>query len=133
MGSRHLKMFSQDQGLIFNVSLKNANKAIATLFFYVELFSGFMIPFVQAAALIVGGFCFVFYFFFFSFHNIRICFVHITYCDFPFIREGITCSAVHVTCISTHLSTSLNTSLRRSILQSSHLKWTEQENMKRKL
>ena len=65
-------MFFQDQGSIFNVPLKNANKAIATLcFFYVELFSGFMIPFVQAVALIVGSFCFVFYFIF-SFCNIQI-------------------------------------------------------------
>ena len=41
-----------------------------------------------------------------------------------FIREVIiTCSAVHETCIS-----SVNTCLGRSILQSSHLKWTEQVN-----
>ena len=28
------------------------------------------------------------FYFIFSFHNIRICFVHITYCDFPLLHQG---------------------------------------------
>ena len=44
---------------------QKCKQVIATLlFFYVELSLGFMIPFVQAVAIIVGGFCFVFILFF---------------------------------------------------------------------
>ena len=45
-----------------------------------------MIPFGQAIALIVGGFCL--FYFIFSFHNIHIYFVLIIYCDFPLLHQG---------------------------------------------